>query len=439
MKKSQFIIEQEGSTSGTMLLYSTFSTSMVELENTLYVDIFENHNYIYYPDEVAALYEMGFLIDDDYDEKRFLEDLRIKTLSANNSSPSYYIICPTTGCNARCYYCFEKGAIQKRMSEKIAEAVAKYIVANHDEDNLVIQWFGGEPLLEPDTISYIVDFLHENGVTFDSKIITNGYLLTDEVVDLAVKKWNVRIIQITIDALNEEYNNIKNYVYSKGNPFEIVMGNIERCLKREINIRIRINFNPLEYEKTVETVEYLKERFGKNPYFFVYLAPIDSTDIPSITQEFKQNKKHPLIELLDAEKDFCSFGNYDSRIEKESPHDAILKKYYLTPIPTSCYGGCESSLTIDSMGNIFNCHRLLGHEEYASGNVFSGRIVNDISSYYANPYLEEEECSMCHLLPLCQGGCKYRAFKYGKEHACTTVKGAIKDLIKRAFEEINEL
>lgn len=439
MKQSQFIIEQEGSSSGTVLLYSTFSTSMVELENTLYVDIFENHNYINYPDEVAALYEMGFLIDDDYDEKRFLEDLRIKTLSANNSSPSYYIICPTTGCNARCYYCFEKGAIQKRMSKKTAEAVAKYIVANHDEDNLVIQWFGGEPLLEPNTISFIVDFLHENGVSFDSKIITNGYLLTDEVVDLAVKKWNVRIIQITIDALNEGYNNIKNYAYSKGNPFEIVMGNIERCLKREINIRIRINFNPLEYEKTVETVEYLKERFGKNPYFFVYLAPIDSTDIPSITQEFKQNKKHPLIELLDAEKDFCSFGNYDSRMEKESPHNAILKKYYLTPIPTSCYGGCESSLTIDSMGNIFNCHRLLGHEEYASGNVFNGRIVNDISFYYANPYLKEEECSMCPLLPLCQGGCKYRAFKYGKEHACTIVKGAIKDLIKRAFEEINEL
>lgn len=44
MKQSQFIIEQEGSTSGTVLLYSTFSTSMVELENTLYVDIFENHN-----------------------------------------------------------------------------------------------------------------------------------------------------------------------------------------------------------------------------------------------------------------------------------------------------------------------------------------------------------------------------------------------------------
>lgn len=439
MKQSQFIIEQEGNTPGTILLYSTFSTSMVELKTSLFTEIFQNRNYENHPDEVSVLYDMGFLVDDNYDERAFLESLRIQTLSANNASPSYYIICPTTGCNARCYYCFEKGVVQKRMNEKTAEAVAKYIVTNHDENNLVIQWFGGEPLLEHGTISYIVDYLHENGVTFDSKIITNGYLLTDEVVDLAVNKWNVRIIQITIDALDEEYNKIKDYVYAEGNPFEIVMENIDRCLRKKINIRIRINFNPLEYGKAVETVDYLKERFGKNPDFFVYLAPIDSTEIPSITQEFKQKKKHPLIELLDAEKDFCSFGNYDSRMEKGTPYDAILRKYYLTPIPASCYGGCESSLTIDSMGNIFNCHRLLGNEQYSSGNVFTGRTTNEISSYYANPYLKDEECNKCNLLPLCQGGCKYRAFKYGKEHACTSVKGAIKDLIKRASEEINEL
>lgn len=439
MKQSQFIIEQEGSVSENVLLYSTFSTSMVELEMPIYIEIFKNHNYESYPDEVAALYDMGFLIDDDYDEKAFLESLRIETLSANNSAPSYYIICPTTGCNARCYYCFEKGAVQKRMDSKTAEAVAKYIAANHDVDHLVIQWFGGEPLLEPEIISYIADYLHENGVVFDSKIITNGYLLTDEVVDLAVNKWAVRIIQITVDALNEEYNKIKDYVYPEGNPFEIVMENIERCLKKGINIRIRINFNPLEYEKAVETVDYLKDRFGKDPNFFVYLAPIDSDEIPSITQDFNQNKKHPLIELLDAEKDFCSFGNYDSRTEKGSPYDAILRKYYLTPIPTSCYGGCKSSLTIDSVGNIFDCHRLLGHEQYSSGNVFTGRVTNEISEYYADPYLKNEDCNKCNLLPLCQGGCKYRAFKYGKDHACTSVKGAVKELIKRAAEEINEL
>ncbi len=439
MKKSQFIVEQAGFSEESVLLYSTFTTSIVELDRKMYDDIFLHSKYENHPAETKALFEMGFLISDDADELGFLEALRVRTIEANNDLPSYYIVCPTTGCNARCYYCFEKGAVQKRMTAETAQAVAEYIYQNHDKDHLVIQWFGGEPLLEPDTITYIVEYLKARNVAFDSKIITNGYLLSDKVVSCAAEHWNVKIIQITIDDLHEEYNRIKDYVYQNVNPFDVVMDNIQRCLNAKINIRIRINFNPLEYQKAVETVDYLKQRFGKDPNFFVYLAPIDSTEIPAITENFESEQKHPLIALLDAEKDFCSFGNYDKRVESGSKYDAILRKYYLSPIPTSCYGGCESSLTIDSMGNIFNCHRLLGHEEYASGNVFSGRTNNEIAQYYANPIINDERCIKCNLLPICQGGCKYRAFQYGKEHACTSVKGAIKELIKRAAVELNEI
>ena len=439
MKRSQFVVEQQGFSEDSVLLYSTFTTSMVELEKKMYEDIFVRSQYAGYSEEIEALSKMGFLISDDVDELKFLESLRVKTLSSNNDSPSYYIVCPTTGCNARCYYCFEKGAVQKRMNKETAQAVAEYIYKNHDPEHLVIQWFGGEPLLEPETISYIVDYLKSRGVNFDSKIITNGYLLSDHIVECATNHWNVKIIQITIDDLKDEYNRIKDYVYVGTNPFDVVMQNIQRCLRAQIQIRIRINFNPLECQKAVTTIDYLKEKFGNDPYFFVYLAPIDSTEIPAITGEFTSSQKHPLIALLDAEKDFCSFGNYDKRVETGSKYDAILRKYYLSPIPTSCYGGCESSLTIDSMGNIFNCHRLLGHEEYSSGNVFSGRIRNEIAIYYANPIIDDETCNVCNLLPICQGGCKYREFKYGKEHACTSVKGAVRELIKRAAVEINEI
>ena len=438
MKKSQYIVEQEGKNSDFILMYSTFSTSIVELNKNLYKEVFVDGIYNKHPQEVAALYNMGFLIDDNYDELAYLESLRIKTLQANASAPTYYIICPTTNCNARCYYCFEKDSTKKSMDKKTAEAVANYIINNHDREHLVIQWFGGEPLLEPEIISYITEQLHENEITFASKIITNGYCLSDSIIEKAVGTWNVRSIQITVDALQEEYNKIKNYINSDENPFEKVMTNIGKCLSKGINIRIRINFNPLEYEKAVKTVSYLRERFGDNANCFIYLAPIDSENIPPITEEFREKKKHPLIALLDAEKDFCSFGNYDYRSENGTKYDAILKKYYLTPIPASCYGGCESSLTIDSVGNIFVCHRLLGNEIYSSGNVFIGRIDNDISKYYSNPYINDVDCNKCNLLPLCQGGCKFRAFKYGKKHACTLISGAIKELIKRASIELND-
>lgn len=438
MKPSMFIISQRGETPGTILLYSTFSTSIVELEENVYNTIFCNGDYSRYTDEVAALSEMGFLIDDNKNEAAYLKSLRKVTLESNASSPTYYIICPTTGCNARCYYCFEKGVVQKRMSQETAKAVADYIVSNHDKNHLVIQWFGGEPLLEPEIISFIANKLHENGVNFDSKIITNGSLLTDEIVALAKNEWNVKIIQITIDDLYGEYNRIKDYYNLSEDPFELVMSNIQRCLENSIRVRIRINFNPLNNEKAIRTASYLKNRFGTDENFFVYFAPIDSDEIPSITGKFEGRSKHPLIQLIDAENSYCSFGNYDLRAEHGSQYDAILKKYYLTPIPTSCYGGCQSSLTIDSSGNIFDCHRLLGRSEYASGNVFTGRVENEVSRYFANVEINDE-CDKCALLPLCQGGCKYRSMTFGKDHSCTFIKGAVGELIKRAVGEIDEL
>lgn len=441
MKKSKFIVEQKGSSENTVLLYSTFSTSLVELDNDVFKGIFIDERYDQFTSESQALKEMGFLVDDETDEHEQLKLLRVKTIEANKNNPSYYIICPTTSCNARCYYCFENGAVQKRMNTDTAEAVLKYILDNHDPDNLVIQWFGGEPLLEPRIISYICEGLKSNKVKFDSKIITNGFLLTDEIIHKALNDWNVKIIQITVDDLGEEYNRIKNYVYKKSDPFKIVTENIERCLIAGLNIRIRVNFNPLESDRAIRTANYLWDSFGKYENFFVYFAPIDSDDskIPSITNEFAGSRAHPLIKLLEAQKN-CSFGNYN---EKESNDnnavENILKKYYLYPIPTSCYGGCESSLTIDSCGNIFGCHRYLGREEYASGNVFDGRCENEFSIKLSDPEINDSECCNCNLLPICQGGCKYRAFEFGKNHSCTMVKGAIKELIKRAESEICSL
>lgn len=125
MKKSQFIVDQPGFSKNTVLLYSTFSTSLVELEKKVYEDIFINNKFEKNQKDIQALYDMGFLIPDDKDEAKFLEHLRIESLEANNNSPSYYIVCPTTGCNARCYYCFEKGIAQKRMDEGTAKAVAE--------------------------------------------------------------------------------------------------------------------------------------------------------------------------------------------------------------------------------------------------------------------------------------------------------------------------
>lgn len=441
-KISQFYIAQPGFENNEILLYSTLTTAMIELENDIYTDIFEKLLFDKYPDLTQELLALGFLIAHDFVETEYLEDIRKTAVITNSGAPTYYMITPTMDCNARCYYCFEHGAHHEKMNLEVANALADYIIANRDPDHLLIQWFGGEPLLEPDIIDVISKKLIDSRVTFAAKITTNGYLLTPEIIQKAKNEWNVQVIQITIDDIGENYNKIKNYIYKDDkNPFQKVIANIHKALDEGMRIRIRINFNPIEYEKTIFTVRFLNEEYSGKTNLHVYLAPIDSESkqIPPITGEFSDLHKHPIIALLDAEEGFCSFGNYKSGTEIMSDiGEDILQKYYLNPIPTSCYGGCESSLNIDSRGDFYVCHRLFGRKEFSSGNVFEGRMNNEIAMSYKNPVLLYEKCNQCELLPICQGGCKYRAFKYGKSHMCTPVKGAVKELIKRAALEMKE-
>lgn len=436
-KFSKFIIELKRS--NTVILYSTLTTSIVELEKDIYNDIFNKKMFSQHQDYVTVLYEMGFLIDEDYDELAFLQEIRDKTIKANETDPTYYIIAPTMDCNARCYYCFEHGAVKRNMTFETAEAVAKYIILNHDKDDLIIQWFGGEPLLKPEIISYISNRLKTNNVKFKSKIITNGYLLNNDIIQKAINEWNVETIQITIDDIGDKYNKIKNYVYENVDAFSVVMNNIRQCLSHGLKIRVRINFNPIKYNETIDIVKYLADLFNKDENYFMYLAPIDSSSskIPSITDEFKTEKVHPLIALLNAEEKSCGLGNFNIQdVNDDDKMSILLQKYYLSPIPTSCYGGCESAVTIDADGDIYVCHRLMGRKEYSSGNVFTGKVHNEIYKHYANTVIDSEECNNCKLLPICQGGCKHRAFAYGKNRSCTPVKGSITQLLERVIKEL---
>lgn len=81
------------------------------------------------------------------------------------------------------------------MSHDVINAVEKLVNENLEQQGqLSITWFGGEPLLAIDLIEEIQikmqDIANRKCITFNSGIITNGYLLTEEVsnklVDLGI-------------------------------------------------------------------------------------------------------------------------------------------------------------------------------------------------------------------------------------------------------------
>lgn len=101
----------------------------------------------------------------------------------------------TQNCNLRCSYCAYSGAYynrthsQKRMSFEMAKKAIDFLFSHSSErDQLVIGFYGGEPLLEFDLITQIVEYSESIGWGKKLRYVvtTNATLLTDKVLDFFV-------------------------------------------------------------------------------------------------------------------------------------------------------------------------------------------------------------------------------------------------------------
>lgn len=440
MKESKFNIVGEYD-ENHIWVYNAMTTATVFLERYEYTKIFDLHQVDGIPDIFSQLCEMGFFLDDGFDELDYLRKLR-DTVAESNSKIADIMIAPTMDCNARCYYCFEAGCHHDKMSIQTADAVVKYIIDNWNHDLFNINWFGGEPLMAPDIIDYISEQLKANEVKFISRITTNGYYLTPEIALRAKEKWHTQKIQISIDALNEEYNRIKRYINAEcDNPFERVITNLENALKLELKIRVRINFNPLKKDKVSQLMEYLQTKFGRFSGFSSYFAPIDADQkvAPTVAGRFENEIEHPYLSLIRFSQQYGYFSGNDRGADGNFLYDekGLLTSLKLYPSPTNCYASCPCVFAIDSRGDLYKCHRVLGKgSQYSSGNVSTGIIRNEIYDFFCDSDLPYKECESCKILPICQGGCKINAYIYKDEHACSPIKSIVGDLIKMYIDKI---
>ena len=96
-----------------------------------------------------------------------------------------------TRCNLNCKYCFEKAWVKQDYEVNIV--VVDYLNKKYrgfSPNSIAIRFNGGEPLLYWDSIKYFLELLQNP--SFDKIIITNGTLLTKDIVD-DLNKFNVEV------------------------------------------------------------------------------------------------------------------------------------------------------------------------------------------------------------------------------------------------------
>lgn len=436
LKVSKFLVVVPQN--NNFILFQTFTSSLIILNNEIYKKIFIDHDFIGIDNNIINnLMEMSFLVSSDTDENFHLETIRTKARYHDNDI-KMVTIAPTYNCNARCYYCYEKGIEPKTMSKSTADAVVNFLERNNREKKLTLSWFGGEPLLCKDLIDYISGSLREKNFESIAVITTNGYFIDDDVIKKSNTLWNIKRFQITIDDIGENYNKIKSFINSSDG-FTRVINNIQKLLENNIKVNVRINFDPNQIKNTLSTIDYLKEKFGNYPSFFMYVAAINATNVDSVLNKFEDHMEHPYFVLL---KKMRSLGflcptSLSTELETKFDDEEVLRYLNLRSRPISCYATCLNKFVIDPDGNLYKCHRLLGRgERFICGNIYNGIKYNNAYHTFIDGKFSSVTCENCNILPICQGGCKVKAMLYGEKEACIANKAIMSDLVKLLAEEM---
>jgi radical SAM protein with 4Fe4S-binding SPASM domain len=280
---NKYVVEER--VDDRVVLYNGFNRALIDMNEEEYNNCISITRDLDYVDFFFRNY---FVVPDDYDERaeieKVMEGKRSQIDENYLKNTNLYTILPTTGCNARCFYCYELGTKTKVMTKETAEKIATLIVRRYKEkirqnpdnrDKVKLHWFGGEPTLGANIIDHICEILVANNVPFIGDIISNGYLFNPELSKKARELWKIDNAQITIDGTEEVYNKTKAYVYKDDpNPFKTVIGNIRNLISNGIRVAIRINVDLYNAEDVKNLIPQIKSEFGPENLLSMYAYPI---------------------------------------------------------------------------------------------------------------------------------------------------------------------
>ena len=341
----------------------------------------------------------------------FDERAALETLGRAACASSHGIgltICPTMGCNFDCPYCFEDH-FAAMMSDEIQDdvvALAERMLKASGAKDIHISWFGGEPLLAPSIIESLSERLmalaEEHGGTYAASIITNGYLLTQEIADM-LGRCKVESAQVTIDGLGATHD-ASRYLRGGGPTFERIVGNLREC-KLPFKVSVRHNVheaNRDEVDALKAFIEDLAKESGNDISY--YPAPVSG----SATADERGRQ----VGLL------CESDESEISIRQEAGRFSVGRGHY-------CGAHSIWSLGIDAMGNLQKCWEAIDKPSISFGTAHDWDPADPIATaskldnltMFLNTAVPvpDEECRECIWLPSCVGGCPYRRLFDGRK------------------------
>lgn len=365
--------------------------------------------------DIVNLKKMGLLVEDN--ENEVLENKFNNSKSQTQKFSLIVSLC--NNCNFACTYCYEmyEGCLHENetyMTEKTEKQLVGYIKNVIDKyEEIVICWFGGEPLLRFDTIKRLtneINRLAENSsckVTYE--MVSNGYLLNKKVAKF-FSNLNFSNIQITLDGNKQTHDNYRILKNGQGTFFKILKNIEDVCDLIRIVIRINVSRNNMESIKSLLLL--LKER-QLNKKVYVYFSPVE---------DFSEGGNEDVLSFKEFSDIHVSLVEYAKSLEFSQQTIADIHKC------TYCGVNVESSFYVNYKGDLYKCEHLMAQECDSVGNIFGDINKTNLNKFLQYSPFKYKECLECKILPKCWGGCMFKR-EYIKRNKCPYWKYSYETLL----------
>ncbi len=337
-------------------------------------------------------------------------------------------------CNLNCAYCFaSQGKYQGEraiMSPEVAHRAIYFLIENSGSRvNLEVDFFGGEPLLNwetvKDTVAYARAREKEAGKNFRFTLTTNGMLVDDEVI--AFSNREMHNVVMSLDGRKETHDRLRKDYAGRGS-YDTIVPKFQRfaAARGDKSYYIRGTYTRDNLDFTEDILHMADLGFTELSMEPVVCAPDDpyalrEEDLPVLFAQYEKLA----VEMLQRKREGRPITFYHYMLDLENG-PCIYKRI------SGCGSGTEY-LAVTPWGELYPCHQFVGDTRYSMGNLWDGVTNTALRDAFqgCNAY-SRPECAQCWAQLYCSGGCAANAY-----HATGDIRGVYAygcELFKKRME-----
>ena len=323
-------------------------------------------------------------------------------------------------CNLNCSYCFaSQGKYHGEravMSPAVGKRALDFLIEHSgSRRNLEVDFFGGEPLMNFETVKELVAYAREReketGKNFRFTLTTNGVLINDDVIDFCNREMSN--VVLSLDGRKEVHDRFR-VDYAGNGSWEKIVPKFQKLVEMRggKNYYMRGTFTHHNPDFVKDIRKMLELGFTELSMEPVVCAPDDPSaltadDIETVKQQYEE-----LAELmLQREKEGSPFTFYHYMLDLTGG-PCIYKRI------SGCGSGTEY-MAVTPWGDLYPCHQFVGEERFRLGDIWNGLDNPAVQGEFAacNVYAKPE-CRECWARLYCSGGCAANAW-----HATGSITG----------------